>query len=152
MWARVDKIDRIRPQPGGSAIVLIEDERNAAAMARVPSLSTLIATARILDARRVLELRYRGTGEVRYAAASSPPMFLVEAITRAGAHITDRTGDRLTYPAAPASVSSTIDLAFAELAHHARTSIGQVTMSAALHTTEERRRRAPIDQIGRAHV
>lgn len=145
MWARVDKIDRIRPQPGGSAIVLIEDERNAAAMARIPSLSTLIATARILDARRVLELRYRGTGEIRYAAASSPPMFLAEAITRAGAHLADRTGDRITYPAAPAGVSSTIDLAFADLAHHVRTSIGQVTVSAALRTTEERYRRAPID-------
>lgn len=145
MWARVDKIDRIRPQPGGSAIVLVEDERNAAAMARIPSLSTLIAIARILDARRVLDLRYRGNGEVRYAAASSPPMFLAEAVTRAGAHITDSAGEHVLVPAAPASVSSTIDLAFAELAHHVRTSIGQVTMSAALRTTEERRRRTPID-------
>ncbi|HEY6174695.1 MAG TPA: hypothetical protein VIX73_09640 [Kofleriaceae bacterium] len=145
MWARVDKIDRIRPQPGGSAIVLVEDERNAAAMGRVPSLSALIAIARILDARRVLDLRYRGNGEVRYAAASSPPPFLADAITRAGAHITDRAGDRVKVPAAPAAVSSTIDLAFAELAHHVRTSIGQVTLSAALRTTEERRRRAPVD-------
>jgi hypothetical protein len=146
VWARVDKIDRIRPQPGGGAVVLVEDERNAAAMGRVPSLSTLIATARILDARRVLELKYRGNGEVRYAAASSPPMFLVEAITRAGAHITDRAGDRVTIPAAPASVSSTVDLAFSDLAHHVRTSLGpQVAMSAALRMTEERRRKAPLE-------
>jgi hypothetical protein len=146
VWARVDKIDRIRPQPGGGAIVLVEDERTAVAMARVPSLSTLIATARILDARRVLDLRYHGTGEIRYAAAaSSLPTFLVDAINRAGAHVADATGDRIRYPAAPASVSSTVDLAFAELAHHVRTSIGQVTMSVALRTTEERRRRAPLD-------
>ncbi|TMQ07528.1 MAG: hypothetical protein E6J90_43135 [Deltaproteobacteria bacterium] len=145
MWARVDKVDRIRPQPDGGAIVLIEDERTAAAMSRVPALSTLIATARILDARRVLELRYHGTGEIRYAAGAAPPMFLVEAITRAGAHLADRTGDRITSPAAPAAVSSTIDLAFAELAHHVRIGIGQVTMAAALRTTEERRRRAPLD-------
>jgi hypothetical protein len=146
MWARVDKVDRIRPQPGGGAVVLVEDERSAAAMARTPSLSTLIAIARILVARRVLELKYRGSGEVRYAAASSPPMFLVDAITRAGAHITDRAADRVTIPAAPASVSSTVDLAFSELAHHVRTSIGPaVTMPAALHKTEERRRKAPID-------
>jgi hypothetical protein len=145
VWARVDKIDRIRPQPGGGAIVLIEDERNAAAMARLPSLSTLIATARVLDARRVLELRYRGTGEVRYAAGSSPPMFLVEAVTRAGAHLTDRAGDRITYPAAPAGISSTVDLAFSDLAHHIRTGIGQVTIAQALRTTEERRRRAPVE-------
>ena len=145
MWARVDKIDRIRPQPGGSAIVLVEDERNAAAMGRIPSLSTLIAIARILDARRVLDLRYKGAGEVRYAAASSPPNFLVDAITRAGAAVTDRAGDRITVPAAPASVSAVIDLAFAELAHHVRTGIGQVTLAAALRTTEERRRRSPLD-------
>ena len=146
MWARVDKIDRIRPQPGGSAVVLVEDERNAAAMGRLPSLSTLIAIARILDARRVIELRYRGAGEVRYAAASAPPMFLVDAITRAGAHITDRAGDRVTVPAAPASVSSTIDLAFSELAHHVRTSIGPaMTMAMALRKTEERRRKAAIE-------
>jgi hypothetical protein len=145
VWARVDKIDRIRPQPGGSAIVLVEDERNAAAMGRIPSLSTLIAIARILDARRVLDLRYHGNGEVRYAAASSPPNFLVDAITRAGAHITDRAGDRITVPAAAASVSAVIDLAFAELAYHVRTGIGQVTLAAALRTTEERRRRAPLD-------
>jgi hypothetical protein len=145
VWARVDKIDRIRPQPGGSAVVLVEDERNAAAMGRVPSLSTLIAIARILDARRVLDLRYKGAGEVRYAAASSPPNFLVDAITRAGAAVTDRAGDRIAVPAAPASVSAVIDLAFAELAHYVRTSIGQVTLAAALRTTEERRRRAPLD-------
>src|SRR5947207_1660706 len=35
MCARVDKVDRIRPQPDGGAIVLIEDERTAAAMSRV---------------------------------------------------------------------------------------------------------------------
>ena len=146
VWARVDKIDRIRPQPGGGAIVLVEDERNAAAMGRIPSLSTLIAIARILDARRVLELKYHGNGEVRYAAASSPPMFLVEAITRAGAHITDRAGDRVTIPAAPAAVSSTVDLAFSDLAHHVRISMGtQLTIPMALRTTEERRRKAPLE-------
>jgi hypothetical protein len=43
-------------------------------------------------------------------------------------------------------VSSTIDLAFADLAHHVRTSLGPaVTMPAALHATEERRRKAPIE-------
>jgi hypothetical protein len=144
VWARVDKIDRIRPQPGGGAVVLVEDERNAAAMGRIPSLSTLVAIARILDARRVLELKYRGNGEIRYAAASSPPMFLVDAITRAGASITDRGGDHLRVPAAPGSVTAIIDLSFAELAHHVRTGIGPVTMSAALRMTEERRRQAPI--------
>ena len=46
MWAKVHKIDRIRPQPGGGAIVLVEDERTVGQMSRVPSLSTIIAVAR----------------------------------------------------------------------------------------------------------
>jgi hypothetical protein len=145
VWARVDKIDRIKPQAGGGAIVLVEDERNAAAMGRIPSLSTLIAIARILDARRVLELKYRGVGEIRYAVGSSPPHFLADAITRAGAAIADRSGETVRVPATPASVSATVDQSFAELAHHVRTGIGGVTMSAALRTTEERRRKAPVE-------
>jgi hypothetical protein len=145
MWARVDKVDRIRPQPGGRAIVLIEDERSAAAMARVPSLSMLIAIARVLDARRVLDLRYAGAGEVRYAAFAAPPMFLVEAITRAGAHVSDRAGNTVLYNAAPAGIFSTIDQAFAELAHRVRVDIGKGAIGEALKLTEERRRKAPID-------
>ncbi|MBA3542101.1 MAG: hypothetical protein H0T79_20975, partial [Deltaproteobacteria bacterium] len=95
MWARVHKIDRIRPQPGGGAIVLVEDERSAATMARLPSLSTLIATARILNARRVLDARYGGKGEVRYAAAALPPAVLLDAIARAGASVSDASGERI---------------------------------------------------------
>ena len=56
VWARVHKIDRIRPQPGGGGIVLVEDERNVPAMARVPGLSTVNAVARVLNARRALEI------------------------------------------------------------------------------------------------
>jgi len=93
----------------------------------------------------VLELRYRGVGEIRYAAASSPPLFLVDAITRAGAHVTDRAGERVALLAAPAAVSSIVDLAFAELAHHVRISVGQATMAGALRLTEERRRKAPLE-------
>lgn len=144
MWARVDKVDRLRPLRTGGAIVLIEDERNPAAMARVPSLSVLIAVARVLDARRVLELRHGGQGEVRYVA-SAPPGFLADAITRAGAHVADRAGERVQRPAQPAAVAPLVDQAFADLAHHVRAGIGQATIAGALALTEERRRRAPID-------
>src|SRR4051812_10779380 len=80
VWGRVHKIDRIRPQPDGSAIVLVEDERSGAAMSRVPSLSVIIAVARVLNARRVLETRYGGKGEVRYAANAALPSFLFDAV------------------------------------------------------------------------
>lgn len=147
MWARVEKIDRIRPQPGGGAIVLIEDERNAAAISRVPGLSTTIAIARILNAKRALELRYAGKGEVRYAAAaSSIPQFFAEAITRSGANLADRTGDRVLIPPVPAAIGPTVDLAFAELAHYTRSAMGQQDMAAALRLMEERHRKAPIDR------
>ena len=57
MWARLHKIDKVRPQPNGGAIVIIEDERTAGNMQRVPSLSTLVAIARVLSGFRVLDAR-----------------------------------------------------------------------------------------------
>ncbi len=140
------KIDRIRPLPGGGAVVLVEDERKAAAMMRVPSLSVLIAIARILNARRVLDTRYGGKGEVRYAAAASPPPPLLDAIVRAGASVSDGSGERVTVPAAPAGLSAVIDHTFAELAHHVRTGSMSPDMGTALRATEAARRKAPLDR------
>ena len=140
------KIDRIRPQPGGGGIVLVEDERNAAAMGRVPGLSTVIAVARVLNARRALELRFAGKGEIRYAAGANPPPFLVDAIIRAGASVSDARGERILMPAVPAAVSSIVDQAFAELAHHIRTNIGATDMAVTLTKLETARRNAPLDR------
>ncbi|MBS1123383.1 MAG: hypothetical protein H6Q90_5611 [Deltaproteobacteria bacterium] len=136
MWARVHKIDRIRPQPGGGAIVVVEDDRNAVAMERVPGLSTLCAVARVLNARRLLEARFGGKGEVRYATITSPPTFLVDAITRAGASLCDSTGERVVVTPAPAAISPIIDSAFAQLAHHVRTNAGAPDMVTAIRMLE----------------
>jgi hypothetical protein len=146
MWARVHKIDRIRPQPGGGAIVLVEDERPAAAMARVPALSTIIAIARVLNAHRVLEVKYGGKGEVRYASNAPLPSFLFDAVVRAGAGTSDRTGETLVSPARPASVAAIVDVAFLELAHHARGHVGAPDMITALRTVEANRRKSPLDR------
>ena len=147
MWARVHKIDRIRPQPDGSAIVLVEDERNAAQMNRVPGLSTVVAVARVLNAQRVVEAKLAGKGEVRYATAANPPSFLVDAIVRAGAAIADSTGERVKVPAAAGALSSVIDNAMAEFAHHVRTSVNASTIKAALDTVEANRRKgAALDK------
>jgi hypothetical protein len=146
VWARVDKIDRIRPQPNGGAIVLVEDERNVAGMSRFPPLSVTVAIARVLNARRVLEVRYAGKGEVRYAAAAMPPSFLTDAIARAGASVTDRTGEQIAIPANPGSVGAVLDNAFAELAHNARTGMGLATLSAALQRKEAILKKTPIDR------
>jgi hypothetical protein len=146
VWARVHKIDRIRPQPGGGAIVLVEDERSSPQMARVPSLSTIIAVARVLNARRVLETRYAGKGEVRYAANASLPGFLFDAVVRAGAGTSDRTGDKLVFPAQPASVAAIIDVAFLELAHWTRGNVGVPDIAAALRAVEANRRKSPLDR------
>jgi hypothetical protein len=145
-WARVHKVDRVKPQPGGGAIVIVEDDRNAGAMARVPSLSTLIAIARILNARRVLETKYNGTGEVRYATIATPPGPLADAIARAGASVSDRTGDTVRTPAMPASVESIVDTAFADLAYYMRSSVGVSDMVTALRVLEERRRKQPLNR------
>jgi hypothetical protein len=146
VWARLHKVDRIRPQPGGGAIVLVEDERSVAAMSRVPSVSTIIAIARVLNARRVLETRYGGKGEVRYAANASLPGFLFDAVVRAGAGTSDRTGDKLVFPAQPASVDAIVDVAFLELAHYTRGNVGVTDMASALRTVEANRRKSPLDR------
>jgi hypothetical protein len=146
MWARVHKIDKVKSGPKGAPIVILEDERNAGAMSRVPSLSTLVAIARILNAKRLLDMKYAGAGEIRYATNARLPSFLSEAISRAGANITDRGGDTVEVPAMPASVDSVIDLAFNELANYTRNANGATDMSMALKTIEARRRKAPLDR------
>jgi hypothetical protein len=145
MWARVHKVDRIRPTDKG-AIVIVEDERATAQMQRNPSLSTLIAIARVLSARRALDLKYAGTGEIRYATSAHLPSFLSEAITRAGAAIADSTADKIKQPAAPAGVSALIDVAFSELAHHVRGAIGVPELATALEKSEQKRRASPLDK------
>ena len=146
MWARVHKLDRVRPQPGGGAIILVEDERTPLQMQRVPSLSLLIATARVLAARRALDAKFDGKGEVRYATSAAVPSFLSDAVTRAGAALAERDGERVVVPAHPAGVSAQIDVAFSELAHHVRGSIGVVDLAAALRQLEKQRRAAPLDR------
>jgi hypothetical protein len=146
MWARVHKVDRIRPQPGGGAIVLVEDDRNQVAMERVAGLTTLIAIARILNARRVLEAKFAGKGEVRYTTIASPPTFLLDAITRAGASLSDSSGERVIVPPAPAAIAPIVDSAFAQLAHHVRTNAGAPDMATAIRLLEIARRKAPLDR------
>ena len=146
MWARLHKIDRVRPQKDGGAIVLVEDERSASGMAQRPPLATLFAIARVLNAHRVLEVKYAGKGEVRYATNAKLPTFLFEAVRRAGASISDRTGERAEIPAEPASVSSVIDRSFAELAHEVRNTVGAHDIIAALRKVEDRRRKEPLDK------
>jgi len=148
----VHKLDRVRPQAGGGAIILVEDERTTNQMQRVPSLSTLIATARVLAARRALDAKFDGKGEVRYAAGSTLPHFLSEAVTRAGAAISDRAGDRILVPAHAAGIDAVVDVAFSELAHHARGSIGVTDFGTALERTEKQRRAAPLDKDDKAEA
>ncbi|MBV8759333.1 MAG: hypothetical protein JO257_18745 [Deltaproteobacteria bacterium] len=146
MWARVHKLDRVKPLPGGGAVIVIEDERSQSQMQRVPALSSLVAIARVLSAHRALEAKYGGKGEVHYATSTAVPSFLSEVITRAGASITERDGDKIKVPPSPGSVAALIDVAFSDLAHHMRSTIGNVELTQALHTTEQRRRAAPLDK------
>jgi hypothetical protein len=140
-------VDRVRPLPAGGAVVFIDDERSTQLVARVPSLSTLVAIARVLNAKRVLELKFGGRGEIQYAtAAVNPPAFLLEAVTRAGASVTNAAGDRTIMPVAIASIASYVDHAFSDLAHHTRTAMTMPDMVAALHTLEPRRRASPLDK------
>lgn len=146
MWANVHKIDRVRPQKDGSAIVLVEDERSTQAIERQKHLSTLIAIARILNAQRLIDLKYGGKGEVRYAINAKLPTFLFDAVRRAGASISDRSGNTADVPAEPASVAALVDQSFADLAHELRINVGATDMITALRKIEDRRRKSPIDR------
>jgi hypothetical protein len=146
VWARVHKVDKIKPLPHGGAVVVLDDERNASQMQRVPSLSTLIAIARILAAKRLLAIKFDGKGEVRYATNTLVPSFLSETVARAGAALTERDGEKILMPAAPSGVSALIDVGFSELAHHARGTVGIVDIGAALKHIEGRRRASPVDR------
>jgi hypothetical protein len=146
MWARVHKLDKVRPLPGGGAIVMVQDGRTMPQMQRVPSLSTLVAIARILAARRALEAKFGGKGEIRYCAVAVPS-FLSEAVIRAGASIASSDGEKVHVPAQPASVASLIDISFADLAHHTRGNVGEgVDVAEALKLIEQRRRASPLDK------
>jgi hypothetical protein len=146
MWASLHKIDRVRPQPNGGAIVLLEDERKAVAMSRVPGLSTTMAVARVLNARRLLEKKYGGKGEVRYAANASLPDFLFDAVSRAGAAIADLTGDNVILPPKPSGIASIIDMAFSSLANETRINVGTLEFGEALRRLENDRRKQPLER------
>ena len=127
--------------------MLVEDERNAVQMGRIPGLAAVVAVARVLNAQRLLDTKFAGKGEIRYATAANPPSSLLDAIVRAGAAITDSTGERVRVPAAPGALASVIDSAMVELAHHVRTNVGASTIRAALDTVEANRRKAgPLDK------
>lgn len=146
MWARLHKVDRIKPQANGGAIVLVEDERNIGAMSLVPSLSVIVAIARVLNAKRALELKFDGKGEVRYAAGPSLPDFMLDAVTRAGASSCERDGETIKFPARPGAVAAVIDQAFNTLAYHLRASVGAADLPGALRTLEARRGKAVLDR------
>jgi hypothetical protein len=146
MWASVHKIDRVRPLPGGGAHVILEDERKAVAMSRVPGLSTTIAVARVLNARRLLAVKYGGKGEVRYAASASLPDFLFDAVSRAGAAVTDLSADNVILPATPSGIASVVDMGFSSLAHDTRINCGTFEVGEALRRLETDRRKSPLDR------
>jgi hypothetical protein len=147
MWARVHKLDRVKPLANGGAIIVIEDERSLQQLQRVLPMSMLIAMARVLGAKRALEAKYDGKGEVRYATSAKLPSELSEAITKAGASIAERDADwTIRIPAQAAGVAALIDVAFSQLAHHVRGGIGVIDMGAALKQLEQRRRAAPLDR------
>jgi hypothetical protein len=147
MWARVHKLDRVKPLANGGAIIVIEDERSAPQLLRVLPMSMLIAMARVLGAKRALEAKYDGKGEVRYATSAKLPSELSEAITKAGASIAERDAAwTIRIPAQPAGVAALIDVAFSQLAHHVRGGIGIVDIGNALKQLEQRRRASPLDR------
>ncbi len=146
MWARVHKIDRIRPLPGGGASILVEDERTVAQVHWALAMSTLIAIARVLDARQVLDAKYAGKGEVRYVAPAGVASSFMEAVARAGAHVVERERERVAMAAQPGSLDALVDTLFSELAQHTKVHLGAADLAAALQQLEAARAKTPLDR------
>jgi hypothetical protein len=152
MWARLHKIDRIKPMANGGATVFIEDERTPPQIQRMQSVSTLIAVARVLNAKQALDAKYGGKGEIRYMVAAGAPSFLVEAVARAGSHVVDRDRDKVEMAAQPASVDALVDVAFSELAHSVKVNLDAPDIAAALTKLEQQRRKSPLDRETQSHL
>jgi hypothetical protein len=146
LWARVHKIDRIRPLATGGATVFIEDERTPSQIQRHAPLSIVIAVARVLDAKQVLGSKYAGVGEVRYLGTAGMPSFLMDAIARAGAHVVERERDRVAMAAQPAAVDALVDVAFSDLAHHAKAHHDTTDLASTLKTLEAARKAKPYER------
>jgi hypothetical protein len=141
-WADLDRLAVARPGADGAARLVVRDDRPARDVIEVVPVSTVIAIARVIRARRVLAERHAGIGTVIYAAAD-PPAFLVDAVTAAGGVVFDGARERIA--AAPRVLTMQLDAAFLDLATAVRRRVRARTFTDAIELREHELRLRPVD-------
>jgi hypothetical protein len=141
-WADLDRLAAARPGADGAARLVVRDDRPARDVIEMVPVSTVIAIARVIRARRVLAERHGGNGTVIYAAAD-PPAFLVDAVTAAGGVVFDGARERVA--AAPRVLTMQLDAAFLDLATVVRRRVKARTFADAIELREHELRLRPVD-------
>src|SRR5687768_2343563 len=99
-WADLEKLQGAK-RPDGTMMVVIRDDRDAAAIRETRSLSILFAISRVAYGKSVVAEKYGGNGKVVYTTAGLPPAFLIEAVCAAGGIVFDgKTEHTLARPPA----------------------------------------------------
>ena len=144
-WADLDRLAAARPGADGAARLVVRDDRPARDVIEAVPVSTVIAIARVLRARRVLAERHGGKGTVIYATATpmEPPAFLIDAVTAAGGIVFDGARERVA--AAPRVLTLQLDAAFLDLATVVRRRTKARTFADAIELREHELRLRPVD-------
>lgn len=141
-WADLEKLQGAK-RPDGTMMVVLRDERAAAAITEKRSLSILFAISRVVHGRNVVAEKYGGKGRVVYTTAGTPPAFLIEAVCAAGGIVFDGRSEHAL--AKPPELGLLLDGSFCDFAIEVKRRFKVRTMRDALEIREIELRKRPVD-------
>jgi hypothetical protein len=142
-WADLDKLAVAKPRGDGTTMLVVRDDRAADRMREARHLSIVVAISRVARGRHVLAERYGSRGAVAYVTTTTPPDFLVDAVTAAGGVVFD--GTREHKARGPLATTVQLDAAFCDLASGVRRRLDARSFGDALDTLERVLRRKVPD-------
>jgi hypothetical protein len=138
-WADLDKVQK-GTRNDGAVMLVIADERSRDELQATRALSTIIASCRVLAARRAIASHF-GAGSVVYTCTrAAAPAFLLDAVSAAGGVVFD--GQPRKQPSPPA-LSMQLDGAFCDLAIAVKRRLEAKSLAEALARREAELVRAP---------
>ncbi len=141
-WADLEKLQGAK-RPDGTMMVVIRDDRDAAAIRETRSLSILFAISRVTYGKSVLDETYGGNGKVVYTTTGLPPAFIIEAVCAAGGVVFDgKTEHALPRPP---EVGMLLDGTFCDFAIEVKRRFKVKSMRDALEIREIELRKRPVD-------
>lgn len=138
-WIDLDKLAVAKPRADGTATLVVRDDRSRDRMLETKHLSIVVAISRVARARHALAERYASRGAIVYVTSSTPPAFVVDAVTAAGGVVFD--GAREHVARSPLATTMQLDAAFCDLASVVRRRLDARTFGDALDTLERDLRR-----------